>query len=260
MAPSFAVYPSMSVVRREDFAGTAEISEAFGRHLTSDLLGDGRPPVRCWFGATALAGGVRLSFTSRLDGLAEPLAVQHKFFFIDRDEVRQRLHLVGPQQPEACSELLVMFPDGTTRDYCHASVYDAANRLLAVYSIVFDTQGRARTYPFTARYVSPLALGGVEVAERADAAGRRVLRFRVELAEPDGPQQINLAWEAVGLIHRRSFVCTPEEPAAVFDMPLDGNHQLAAGDWVLIAVDERDGFLAQTLVSLVPAGAPGCPA
>ena len=246
MAPSFTAYPSVSLVRREDYADTDRICDVFARRLV--VAG---PAVKCAIDAVELAGGVKLRFSSRIDELAEEIALTHKFVFVDRNETRERLHLLTPEAPEATSELLVLFDGERDRDYCHACVYDGSNRLLAVHVVVFDRQGRITQYPFTEQFVSPLRLADVRLAEVTDERGRRVLRFAVRLAGLEERRQVSIAWEAIGVTHKNDLVCTPDRPEAVFDMDLDDNHRLAAGDWVIIAVDENERFLAQTMVTLV---------
>src|SRR5262249_22543034 len=161
-----------------------------------------------------------------LDG---PVAVVHKFFFIDRNESRERRHLLGPEETEATSELLVHFEEGQERDYCHASVFDGDNRLLATQAVVFHRDGRHVPYPFTEKYVCPLRLGACDLEITHDADGRRVARFSLALRELTAPQRIHLAWEAIGVIHQKELVLTPEAPEGSYDMPLDENGELAPG-------------------------------
>ncbi|MFC4054616.1 DUF5944 family protein [Actinomadura syzygii] len=253
MVPSFVARPSLSVVRKEDFADTSLIPAAFARHVTSRCLPPDRSPVHCSYAADEAEGGVRLRFSSKVPGLDEPTLLTHRFFFVDRDETRERLHLVTPEEPEVASEVLVLM-DGAERDYCHASVYDGENRLLAVHAIVFDQRGRTVPYPFTERYVSPHTLGRADLDEVTDDAGRRALRFTVGLTGLTGPVPIAIAWQSMGRIDRRELTCTPEAPEAHHEIALDANPLLAPGDWVVIAVDEHEGFLAQSLVSVQPAG------
>ena len=252
MAASFVAFPSMSIARKEDFANTSLIPEAFGRHMVSRCLPPGRFPVHCSVSAEPTAGsGIRLRFSSRVDNLAGPATLAHKFFFVDRDETRERLHVVTPEEPEVTTELLILF-DGSDRDYCHASVYDAENQLLAVHPVVFDRTGRTVPYPFTNRYVSPLHLGRAELQQTVDGNGRRALRFTVGLDDLTEPTRVDIAWQAMGRIDRRELCCTPEQPEVHDELPLDDNPLLGPADWVVIAVDEQDRFLAQTLVTLQP--------
>jgi hypothetical protein len=237
--------PVTSMVRNTDFAGTADIGEVFARHL----VGPPAPAVKCTAEATVAGTGIRLRFTSHLDGLAEPTAIGHRLSFVDREEVRVRLHTLTPDHPEATSELLVLF-DGTVRDYCHAGVYGPDDRLLAVQSFVFDNRGRVITFPFTDRFVSPLPVADATAEETAGEDGRRVLRFRVELGPLAGPEPVALAWQATGIVHRTEYTCTPEDRVAVLDVPLDDNPAIGPGDWVLCAVDGGERFLAQTLLVL----------
>jgi hypothetical protein len=252
MAPSFVASPSLSIVRKEDFDNTTLIPVAYAPHVTSRCLPPDRTPVRCSVSAEPAGAGIRLRFASVVENLDEPAMLVHKFYFIDRDETRERLHAVGPDAPEAVTELLILF-DGTDRDYCQASVYDAENRMLAVHAIVFDKSGRTVPYPFTSKYVSPLDLGRADLVEAVDGEGRRVLRFTVGLNGLTEPTRVDIAWQAIGLIDRRELLCTPERPEVSYEVPLDGNPRLAPADWVMIAVDEHDGFLAQTLVTVLPA-------
>ncbi|MCC3770093.1 DUF5944 family protein [Streptomyces sp. UNOC14_S4] len=249
MAASFVAFPSLSMVRKEDFSDTSLIPEAYGRHIVSRCLPPERSPVHCSFSAEPVGSGIRLRFSSRVGGLGGPAMLTHKFFFVDRDETRERFHLVTPDEPEATTDLLILLAD-SDRDYCHASVYDAENRLLAVHAVVFDRAGRTVPYPFTQRYVSPLGLGRADLEETVDDAGDRVLRFSVGLTGLTGPTPVVLAWQGIGRIVRQELTCTPDRPEAHYDVALDGNPLLACGDWVVIAVDERDRFLAQTLVTL----------
>lgn len=247
--PSFVAVPQLSMVRKEDFADTTLIPEAYGRHLLSNLL----PQVQCSFDAERVGeDGIRLRFSSRVEELAGPAALTHRFFFVDRPETRERYHVLTPDAPKATTELLVLF-DGFDRDYCHACVYDAENRLVAVHAIVFNRAGRTLPYPFTQRYVSPLELGRADLQETRDERGRRVLRFTVGLTGLSEPTRVDIAWQGIGHIERIEFLCTPERPEIGLDIPLTDNPSLACGDWVIIAVDENDGFLAQTMVSIFPA-------
>lgn len=249
MTARFVAVPSLAVVRKEDFDSTSLIPEAYGRHVLSRCLPPDVSPVHCSVSAEAVGSGVRLRFSSKVDGLGGPAMLTHKFFFVDGEETRERFHLVTPESPEVTTELLVLF-DGRDRDYCHASVYDAENRLLAVHAIVFDKEGRTVPYPFTQRYVSPLGLGRADLAETVDGAGRRVLRFTVGLRDLTEPTTVVLARQGIGWIERVELMCAPGSPEVHLDLPLDDNPLLACGDWVLIAVDEQDRFLAQTLVTL----------
>ncbi|WP_447041558.1 DUF5944 family protein [Streptomyces sp. DSM 118878] len=249
MAARFVAVPSLAMVRKEDFDSTSLIPEAYGRHLTSRCLPPEDSPVHCSVSAEPVGTGVRLRFSSKVDGLDEPAMLVHKFFFVDDEETRERFHVVTPESPEVTTDLLVLF-DGRDRDYCHASVYDAENRLLAVHAIVFDRTGRTVPYPFTQRYVSPLGLGRADLEETVDGTGRRVLRFTVGLTGLTEPATVVLARQGIGWIERVELTCSPERPEVHLDLPLDDNPLLACGDWVLIAVDEQDRFLAQTLVTL----------
>ncbi|GGK33900.1 hypothetical protein GCM10010124_28050 [Pilimelia terevasa] len=251
MTPSFAAYLSSAVARNDHFAATASISEVFGDQVVSRVLPADRYPVTCRTTSEAVEGGVRLTFRSRVAGLDRPTTVVHKVFFIDREEVRTRLHHLTPDQPEGASELLVMF-DGTDRDYCHASVYDSENRLLATDAVVFDSAGRTVPYPFTDRYVSPHALDRAELSETRTAGGQRALRFAVALRGLSGPQPVVLAWQAIGRIDRATLICTPDRPEVHRELALDDNPALAPGDWVVVAVDDQERFLAQALVTLQP--------
>jgi hypothetical protein len=261
----FVAYPSMSVVLNDDFGDTTEISEAFARHVVSPAFPPEAFPVRCTATAQALPGGVRLRFTSSIANLDRDTTIAHRFYFVDRDESRERLHVVSPAEPAATSEVLVLFgPGDRQRDYCHASVYDRHNYVLATHSLVFDTRGSLVSYPFTRRYVSPLRVGRAEVTETRDAAGHRVLRFRVRLLDLRGPQRVTVAWQTMGVIRRDSLVCTPAHPEVCSDLDLDDNPTLAPGDWSLIAVDEHERLIAQTLVTVTtvargcaPGAAPG---
>jgi hypothetical protein len=252
MAPSFVASPSLSIVRKEDFDDTTLIPVAYAPHMTSRCLPPDKTPVRCSTSAEPVGEGIRLRFTSTVENLDEPAMLVHRFYFIDRDETRERLHAVGPDAPEAVTELLILF-DGKDRDYFQASVYDAENRILAVQAIVFDKSGRTIPYPFTSKYVSPLDLGRADLVETVDGEGRRVLRFTVGLIGLTAPTRVDITWQTIGLIDRRESWCTPEQPEASYDVPLDGNPRLAPADWVMIALDEHGGFLAQTLVTVLPA-------
>jgi hypothetical protein len=252
MSHSFTAVPAIGLVRQDDFARSPLIHEIFGSVIAKDPPHP-LAPLACEAEATVTRDGIRLTFRSDLAGLAEPMTLLHKFFFIDRDEVRERIHLVDPADPAATSELLVHFPPDVDRDYCHASVYDADNRLLAVYAIVFNRNGKVVHYPFTEKFVSPLPLDSADLYETVDDRKRRVVRFRVTLADLTGPVTISLDWEAIGLIHKREFVLTPEQPTAVDDLLLDDNPRLAPGDWVAIAVDADQRVLAQSLVTIRPA-------
>ena len=257
MHGSFVAYPSTSVVRSEDFAGTSEISEVFAKHIISRSLPAAVSPTTCSAEAAVVGTGVRLRFTSRVDNLTAATTIMHKFFFIDRDETRERLHTVTPEQPEVTSELLVLF-DEKHRDYCHASVYDEENRMLAVHALVFNRDGQIVSYPFTSQYVSPLDLDKAELCETHNEDGDRILRFSISLTGLTGPERIFIAWQATGVINRKEFTCTPEQPEVHYDMKLDENHALGPADWVVIAVDEHERFLAQTLVTLVSAQVLAC--
>lgn len=253
MATSFAAFPSLSMVRKEDFADTSLIPEAYGRHIVSRCLPPDRSPVHCSASAEPVGSGIRLRFSSKVHGLDEATMLVHKFFFVDREETRERFHVVTPAEPEVTTEMLILFA-GFDRDYCHASVYDAENRLLAVHAIVFDRTGRTVPYPFTDRYVSPLGLGRADLEETVDEAGRRMLRFTIGLTDLTEPTRVDIAWQGIGRIDRRESLCTPAQPETHYEIPLDDNPMLASGDWVVIAVDEHDRFLAQTLVTLQSAG------
>jgi hypothetical protein len=210
--------------------------------------------VHCSASAEPTAGsGIRLRFSTRIGNLTGSATIAHKFFFVDREETRERLHVVTPDEPEVTTELLIHF-DVADRDWCHASVYDAENRLLAVHAIVFERTGRTVPYPFTEGHVSPLHLGRAELRQTVDGNGRRALRFVIGLTDLTEPTRVDIAWQATGCINRRELCCTPEHPEVHDDLQLDDNPLLAPGDWVVIAVDERDRFLAQTLVTLQPAG------
>ncbi|MEV4440686.1 DUF5944 family protein [Streptomyces sp. NPDC049577] len=253
MPASFTLTPAMSVVRNEDFAHTDDIAAVFAGRMSSRELPPGEHPVSCEITTETVGSGVRLTFTSEAARQTAGTVVTHKFFFVDRQECRTRMHPVSPERPAATSELLVLFADGQDRDYCHASVYDAENRLLAAHAVVFDRHGRNVPYAFTEQYVSPLRLGTATLDEVRDDAGRRVARWSLGLDGLQGPQQITVAWEATGLVHSEDLMCTPDEPVLRHDMPLDGNPRLAPGDWVVIATDEKGRLLAQTLVTLTPA-------
>jgi hypothetical protein len=83
------------------------------------------------------------------------------------------------------------------------------------------------------------------------------VRFTLSLAGLRQPEPVAILWEAIGLIHRRDLVCSPEQPEVYDDLLLEGNPELAPGDWVCIAVDGKDRVLAQTLVTVVAAPAGG---
>lgn len=252
MAPNFTVHASTTMVRKEDFDHTSRISEAFARHVTSRVLPPQRYPTRCSFNAERRASGIRLRFTGTVENLDKPVTVRHTFFFIDRDETRERVHRLTPEQPTATTELPVLLDD-KDRDYCHAAIFDAQDRLVAVEAVVFDREGRTTAYPFTAQYVSPLRLDRADLEEIRDDEGRRVLRFGVGLAGLTRPERVVIALQASGVIDRMELVCTPDRPHVNRDIPLDGNPGLAPGDWVLIAVDERERFLAQSLLTVCAA-------
>ncbi|SDG22133.1 hypothetical protein SAMN05421505_102300 [Sinosporangium album] len=251
MAPSFTVHHAVSMVRKEDFDDTALISEAFAKHIVSSLLPARTRPVRCTIDAEPCGTGVKLRFSSHIDGLDSAAAVTHRLVFVDREETRISVHRITPENPSATSEVLVLL-DGTDRDYCHASVYDAEERLLAVESVVFNHEGKVRAYPFTSQYVSPLTLGRAELHEIQSDDGRKMLRFTVGLSDLKEPEKIVIALQATGIIDRTEFVCTPEEPEVHRVIPLDANAGLAPGEWVVIAVDDQERFLAQSLIVIRP--------
>ncbi|MEV8341581.1 DUF5944 family protein [Streptomyces niveus] len=259
MASSFLAYPSLSVVRNDDFADTADIAEAFARHVTSRQLPSDVAPVQCSVESEAVPGGVRLRFTSTARKLAGPATVTHKFFFIDRDESRERRHLLTPVTTAATTELLVLFEEGQERDYFHGSVFDSDNLLLASSAVVFDREGRHVPYPFTQKYICPQRLAAADFEVTRDANGRRVARFSLACRDLTETLRLSVAWETIGVVHQRDLVCTPERPATYLDMPLDDNDELAPGDWVVIAVDDRQRLLAQTVVTLVSTEAGRCP-
>lgn len=247
----FVAYPSMSVVRNEDFDNTSQISEAFARHVISPRFPPESFPVRCTATAHPLACGIRLRFTSTIENLDRDTTVAHRFFFINREESRERLHVLSPAAPQATSDILVLFDDiGRQRDYCHASVYDSDNYVLATHSLVFNSSGALVSYPFTRRYVSPLTVDRADVVQTRNALGRRVLRFRIRLLGLEDPQQITIAWQAIGLVRRDVLECTPEHPEVCSDLDLDDNPLLAPADWSLIAVDDQERLLAQTIVTV----------
>ncbi|MEV5505165.1 DUF5944 family protein [Streptomyces orinoci] len=256
--PSFDARQVVGMVRKDDFAHTSDIREAFARHVSSRQLPPESSPLQLTVDTQPLGTGIRLTLTSAVGKLTGPATVTHKFFFVDRDECRIYHRTLTPEEPAATSEVLVLFEDGRDRDYCHASVHDGENRLLAVQAVVFDRAGRHVPYPFTSQYVCPLALDAADLRFTRDAQGRRVARFSLSLTGLTGPEHIAVAWEAVGVIHRTELVCTPEQPAVTHDMVLDDNPHLAPGDWVVIAVDDKDRLLAQTLVTLVPATGRPC--
>ena len=101
MTVSFVAFQSMSVARKEDFADTSLIPEVFGRHIVSRCLPPERHPVLCSASAEPTAGsGIRLRFSSRIGNLTGSATIAHKFFFVDREETRERLHVVTPDEPE----------------------------------------------------------------------------------------------------------------------------------------------------------------
>lgn len=259
MAPSFLAYPSLSVVRNDDFADTADIAEAFARHVTSRQLPHDVSPVRCSVESEPVTGGVRLRFTSTADKLTGPVTVTHKFFFVDRDETRERRHLLTPESTAATTEMLVLFDDDQERDYFHGSVFDSDNMLLASTAVVFDRKGRHVPYPFTEKYVCPRRLAAADFQVTRDADGRRVARFSLACRDLTETLRLSIAWEAIGVVHQRELECTPERPETFLDMPLDDNDELAPGDWVVIAVDDQQRLLAQTVVTLVSTEADRCP-
>jgi hypothetical protein len=259
MPASFIATPSMSIVRNADFADSADIAAVFATRMSSRQVAPETSPVTCEITAEPVGGGVKLSFTSSAVNLLSETVVTHKFFFVDREECRMRMHALSSEHPAATSELLVLLPEGQDRDYCHASVYDSENRLIAAHAVVFDRHGRHVPYAFTEQYVSPLRLSTASLATAHDDAGRRVARWTIGLDGPEGTERINLAWEAAGLVHTEELMCTSEEPLVRLDMPLDDNPRLAPGDWVVIATDEKGRLLAQTLVTLTPAEAVALP-
>ncbi|MCW7944588.1 hypothetical protein AAW14_21895 [Streptomyces hygroscopicus] len=255
MAPSFVACPSMSVVRNDDYTDNTDISAAFARHVVSGQVPPDISPLHCSVETAVVGTGVRLSFASRVEKLSEPAAVTHKFYFVDREEARESVRLMTPESPEVLTDLLVLFDEDQERDYCHVSVFDGENRMLATHSVVFDRRGRHTSYPLTPKFVSPLRLGRAEFRETRDERGRRVGRFSFDLKDLMAPQPVSVSWEAVGLVHRTDLVCTPDQPVVIHDMPLEDNGRLAPADWVVIATDDQERLVAQTMVTLIPAAA-----
>lgn len=248
MSQSFTIRPAMSVLRNEDFAATSSLTAATQRRLISDQFSG----VQCGTTAEVVGDGVRLRFTSRVEGVQRETAVVHKFFFIERSETRERAHLVTPEDSECTTELLVAFAEEQEKDYFNASVYDNDGRIIATDSIVFNNQGKIVPYPFVDKYVSPLELGDASLTEARDAEGRRVARFQIQLTGLEADESVYLLWEAMGIIHREERVCTPDSPVAALDLVLDDNPAVVACDWIAIAVDAQERVIAQTSFALVP--------
>lgn len=249
MSPSFALQRTVSMLRKEHFADNASIGAAVARCALGTRIAPAS--ITCETRSEQVGSGVRLSFTSRIASLPEDTAITHRFHFIDRDETRERAHLLTPDDPVATTEMLVLFEEGVTKDYFNVTVQDGTGLVLASDSIVFDDTGRLVPYPFREKYVSPLPLADASLEEvRVD--GRRTLRFAVSVEGIEGPEPVHLLWESMGLVHEEITTCTPQQPVAELAMPLEDNPALVGADWVAIAVDEKRRLLAQSLFALHP--------
>ena len=148
--------------------------------------------------------------------------------------------------------MLVGFDSNADKDYFNVSIYDNEGLMIATDSVVFNSEGKVVSYPFTSEYVSPLTLDSASLLEAIDDDGRRVVQFRVKLRNLASETPVHLLWEAMGNIQRETTILTPQSPEALLEMPLVDNPLAIPTDWVAIAVDDKERVIAQTTFALVP--------
>jgi len=253
---SVVIYPAISLIRKEEIAGAKDMSQVYQAHVTSSQLAPDRYPVRCEWNAHAIGSGVQLNFTCHVENLDQDITVVHRILFVERIEIRERIHHLSPVDPSATTEMLVSFIDDCSdakiqREYCHASVYDTEHRLLANHDVVFNRAGQTARYPFSGDYTSNLDLGYVTVDERNDSDTGRWLRVKA-LVAVNRPTPVSLLWEAMGSTHRDEVVVDAGKRDAVWEYSLDQSAFLVPGLWSLSLVDEQNLLLAHTLLTVGP--------
>ncbi|GLY33545.1 DUF5944 family protein [Kineosporia sp. NBRC 101731] len=235
-----------------EFDDTDDLSEAFARNVTSELLAGTTTEIG--FRAEVIGdSGLKVIVRSTTQGLQGEATISHRFYFIDREEIRTRLHQVSPEHPEAETELLVLLPDGVDRDYFHAAVHDSHDRLLAVQAVVYDRQGRNTRYPFRPALVSDIRAVRAETSVVSSGTGSPEARFTLDVEPQERDREIAVLWESMGLILRYPVALVAGQTQVSVGVSLGPDGPLATGDWVLIAVDENEGFITQALFVMSPA-------
>ena len=245
----------IDTVYNHEFDDTDDLSAAFARNTNSRVLAD--TTTELTFATEVIGeGGLRITVRSTTHGLTRPATISHRCYFVDRDETRSRLHTVSPQNPVAETEMLVLLPPGGDRDYFHASVHDPHDRLLAVQAVVFDRNGRHTRYPFRPELVSDIRAVKADTQVLPGEDGTPEVCFTLTVQPQERARDISVLWESTGLILRHPLPLPAGRTQVSLAVPLGPQGPLAAGDWVLIAVDEKEGFIAQTLFVLNPAPDP----
>jgi hypothetical protein len=245
---TLTVHPMVSPIYGHEFAATDDLSEVFGRHVITELLAGTSTTFTFSFRPVG-EGGVEITVRSRTEGLTDAATISHRLFFIDRMETRLRVHTVSPEEPVAETRTLVLLPESSDRDYFHASAYDARDRLLATQAVVFDRHGRSTRFRFGPALVSDVRALGVDTAVVRDGDGSR-LRFTLTVEPQERARALDVLWESVGVIRQYPVHLEPGEQVATVEVSLGPDSPLCTGDWVLIAVDESERLIAQTLWTL----------
>ncbi|WP_162933871.1 DUF5944 family protein [Actinomyces lilanjuaniae] len=251
MSPSFRLHNTMDTITSNDFSHTCSIASAAQKHILSQIVSE-HYPVSCQVEASTIEGGICLQFMSQFSRLREEQVITHKFFFIERKEVREIIHHVSPDNLRATTVLLVPFYENYNKDYFNVSVCDREGYILTTDAFVFDREGRIGPYSFRQDFVSPIPVLDAYLREEKNYDGNRVARFCVSFEELCSTTPIHILWETIGTTSCRTVLCSPDTPIVTADLPLSGGSAAVNCDWVVIAVDDEERFIAQTSFSLLP--------
>jgi hypothetical protein len=238
-------------MRKDQFAGRS-IEEANRRSLCSPALLALPGGIETEYRGSLFAEGVvEVEYRTRLLGLNGPLAMKHRYSFPLRNEVRETGFLLGPDQPEARSRLLIAM-GGDRIGYFNVAAHDDEDYLMACSVLTYDLKGRVRPYAARSQdaFLSPFELGDASLRETRDEQGRAVLRLRFELPGLQGPAEVRVGYNTAGIQDVRAFEVGPRSPLVTSDLLLEDNPALLAGDWVIGASDEQDRMLLNAIVSV----------
>ena len=246
MGQKMTMQQTMGFLVNSDFTYTNSVSHAVKRCLISRCFPN---PDTFTHKVTSIKvhGGVKLTLHTHFADMLEEQAITHKFYFVNRSETREVVHTVGPDFPEASTELMILFDETESRDYFNFSLLDHEGMQLVVDSIVFDSLGRTVTYPFSEHRVSPLILDNVALSEIIEENGKHVARFQISFKELEEPTEVHINWETMGITYRHTSMCSKDRPHMYADLVLDDNPLVVSGDWVAIAVDDNERIIAQTI-------------
>jgi hypothetical protein len=238
VAGSFNAYLSLTPIHKNHFKDSPDLYTTFKKLIIDNQIQSGLNNTECTYEADFLDGGVIVRYVSVSTGVQVKTLIEKNY-------------LIEPDAPCARSEIKLLTTEDKN-DYFHAMVFDQNNFILANNTLVYNREGKLFPFLFTQKHLCPLPLHDVEICEVLDTRSGRCLRFGVELGPLQEPAIVKLVWQNHGVDLKWEFTCDSRSRHAFYDMPLDDNPLLTAGDWSLAAVDTNERLLAQALVTLQP--------